>query len=270
MPRHIDTGRLRNLVSGPGVDTRYHIAEAVIDDVRVDPNEGVFCDISLLPLEQPETAFLGVPYAGNDFGFYFPVEEDDIVLVAIPDGDPGSGPIIISRMWSAADKPFAELRGTADTDNPGQYHPSSDVVLKTKPGANCKTIVSGGGDASIAVSGGGDVEITAAGTSVVKLQDASQSFVRGDNFDTAIDAYVNAVQTYSGAVTALATAVNAWAVGIVTVTPTLDPGTPPPLTQALTTAMTTTLATATTALSAATATFRNSSSVWLSTRVKGQ
>lgn len=273
MARHVDTGRLRSLVSGPGIDTRYHICEAVIDDVRVDPAEGVFCDISLLPLEQPETAFLGVPYAGDGFGFYFPVEVDDIVLVAIPDGDPGAGPIIISRMWSAADKPFTELQGSADSDNPGQYNPSSDVVLKTKAGSNYKTIVSGGGAASTAVSGGGDitlavtgggdVEITAGGASVVKLQDASQAFVRGDNFDTAIDAYSTAIQAYSVGVAAVVTAINTW----VATTPVLEAF---PASVALHTALTTTFAPIQAALVAASANFRASSTVWLSTRVKGQ
>jgi len=274
MARHVDTGRLRSLISGPGIDTRYHIVEAVVDKVTVDPSEGVFCDISILPFEQPETAFLGVPYAGDGFGFYFPVEVDDIVLVAIPDGDPGAGPVIVSRMWSAADKPFTELQGTADPDNPGQYNPSSDVVLKTKSGANYKTIVSGGGDASIAVSGGGDVEISAAGTSVVKLQDGSQSFVRGENFDAAADAYVTAVRSYSDAVGIMAGAINAWALGVLTNLPALDPLPGQPLTTTLTTALTTTLAAANTALATATTTFINSSGLgptaWLSTRVKGQ
>lgn len=294
MARHVDTGRLRHLISGPGVDTRFHIMEAVIDKVTVDPNEGVFCDISLLPFEQPETAFLGVPYAGDNFGFYFPVEVDDIVLVAIPDGDPGAGPVIISRMWSAADKPFAELRGTADSDNPGQYDATSDVVLKTKSGTNYKTLVSGGGtastvvdgggdsttsvtgggDISLAASGGGDVSITAGGTSQVKLQDASQSFVRGDNFDSAVDTYVAAVRSYSDAVAIMAAAVNTWALGVLVNLPALDPLPGQPLTTALTTALTTTLAAANTALAAATTTFVNSSSAgptaWLSTRVKGQ
>lgn len=267
MARHVDTGRLRSLISGPGIDTRYHIVEAVVDKVTVDPNEGVFCDISILPFEQPETAFLGVPYAGGGFGFYFPVEVDDIVLVAIPDGDPGAGPVIVSRMWSAADKPFTELQGTADPDNPGQYNPSSDVVLKTKSGANYKTIVSGGGDASIAVSGGGDVEITAAGTSVVKLQDANQAFVRGNDFDTAIDNYVDAVQSYSVAVGAMVTAINTW----VATTAVLEAF---PATPALHTALTTTFAAAQAALSAATVAFRATSTSqpvgWLSNRVKGQ
>jgi hypothetical protein len=255
MPRQLDTGRLRNLVSGPGVDTRYNLVLAVVDKVIVDPQEGVFCDISFLPQEQPETAFLGVPYAGDGFGFYFPVEEDDIVLVGVPDGDPGAGPVIVSRMWSAADKPFAELQGVADTDNPGQYKPSSDVVLKTKSGVNCKTLVSGGGNA----------EISAAGSGIVKLQDGSQSFVRGDEFDARLDTFVTAVQSLTSAISTLATAVQTYG--------TATAGTDPAHLAAstvLTTAITTTFASAVATFNTAANDFKASSSSWLSTKVKGQ
>jgi len=265
MPRHVDQGRLRALVSGPGVDTRYNLVLAVVDSVTVDPAEGVFCDISFLPHEQPETAFLGVPYAGDGFGFYFPVEVDDIVLVGVPNGDPGLGPVIISRMWSAADKPFSELQGTADTDNPGQYEPSSDVVLKTKAGVNCKTIVSGGGDASIAVTGGGDVEITAAGTSVVKLQDASQAFVRGNDFDTQLDNFVTAVQALTTAIGTLVGGITAYTSA--TAATDIAHGSAH---TALGLVVTTTFTPAVTAFNTAANAFRASSTGWLSTRVKGQ
>lgn len=163
MGRRIDTGRLRNLVSGPGVDTRYLLTLAVVDKVVVDPQEGVFCDIALLPFEQPETARLGVPYAGNGFGFYFPVEVDDVVLVAVPDGDFGSGAVIISRMWSAADPPLAEAQGAADTDSgPGQYEGSPNVTLRAKAGAHTKIIVSSGANVTIQVEGNGTINLNAA------------------------------------------------------------------------------------------------------------
>lgn len=190
MARHVDTGRLRHLISGPGVDTRFHIMEAVIDKVTVDPSEGVFCDISLLPFEQPETAFLGVPYAGDGFGFYFPVEVDDVVLVAIPDGDPGAGPVVISRMWSAADKPPAELKGTADSDNPGQFHPSKDVILRCKPGSNTKIIVSAGANVNITVEGAGNVNLGVE-SGDVNLKVGSGSVHLGRDTHTALDGVVH-------------------------------------------------------------------------------
>lgn len=206
MTKRANPGRLRSLVSGPGVDTRYHICEAVVDAIRVDPDEGVFCDISLLPMEEPETALLGVPYAGANFGFYFPVEEDDIVLVAIPDGDVSAGPVIISRMWSAADPPFSELRGSADSESPGQYFHSSDVVLRAKAGANTKIIVADGANVSISAEGSGNVNITVntgnvnlkVGSGVVNLGNDTHGPLDGAVHGSGFDSFTGATYTALG------------------------------------------------------------------------
>lgn len=200
MAKHVSTGRLRSLVSGPGVDTRYNLVEAVVDAVRIDPEEGVFCDVSFLPEEEPETALMGVPYAGNNFGFYCPLYEDDIVLVAIPNGDPASGPVIISRMWSAADKPFSDMRGSADTDNPGQYHASDDVILRCKPGANTRIIVSEGANVNITIEGSGNVNLKVDGGSVNLGTDshgALDGVVHGSGFDPFTGATYTALRNVS-------------------------------------------------------------------------
>lgn len=206
MTKRLNPGRLRSLVSGPGVDTRYHIVEAVVDAVRVDPNEGVFCDVSFLPMEEPETALLGVPYAGANFGFYFPVEEDDIVLVAIPNGDAGAGPVIIARMWSAADPPFSEMQGSADSQNPGQFLPSSDVVLRARAGKNTKVIVSEGANVSIEAEGTGSINITVStgnvnlkvGSGVVNLGDDTHGVLDGVVHGSGIDSFTGATYTALG------------------------------------------------------------------------
>lgn len=195
--KQISAGRLAALASRPGIDPRYNLKLAVVDAVRVDPQEGVFADISFLPLEEPETAMMGVPYAGNGFGFYFPVYEDDIVLVAIPDGDPNSGPIIVSRMWSAADRPFSEMQGTADTDAPGQYMPSDDVVLRAKPGANTKIIVSAGANVTITVEGAGNVNLKVNAGSV-NLGSDSHTALEGVVQGQAIDPFTGSTQTALG------------------------------------------------------------------------
>ena len=185
--KRIDLGRLSQLVARPGIDTRYHLVLAVVDSVRYDPQEGIFADISILPNEEPETALVGVPYAGNNFGFYFPVYADDIVLVGLPDGDPNSGPVIISRMWSAADKPFSEARGSADTDNPGQYHQTDDVVLRAKAGANTKIIVSEGANITLTVEGAGNVNLVVNGGNVNLGADShapTDGVVHGSGIDT--------------------------------------------------------------------------------------
>lgn len=186
MGRRVSAGRLSALVARPGIDTRYHIVLAVIDKVRVDPVEGVFADVSFLPSEEPESALLGVPYAGNGFGLYCPLYEDDVVLIAIPDGDPASGPVIIARMWCAADPPPPEIKGTADSENQGQFHPSDDVVLRAKPGANTKIVVSEGANVTITVEGSGNVNLVVNGGNVNLGQDSHGEFdgvVHGSGID---------------------------------------------------------------------------------------
>ena len=54
MGRRADPARLASLVSRPGIDPRIHLSLAVVDKVRVDPEHGVFADITLLPGEEPD------------------------------------------------------------------------------------------------------------------------------------------------------------------------------------------------------------------------
>jgi len=192
--RRIDVSRLSNLTARPGMDTRYNLVLAVIDKVVVDPNEGVFADISFFPREEAETALLGVPYAGNGFGFYFPLYQDDVVLVGVPDGDVSAGPVIISRMWSAADKPNQEVRtSTPVSGAPGMYEPSDDVVLRARAGAHTKIIVSDGANVTITVEGAGSINLKIDGGSVNL---GSESLVATDGVvqGRAIDAFTGLTQ----------------------------------------------------------------------------
>jgi hypothetical protein len=107
---------------------------AVVNSVVVDPNEGVFCGITLMPSEIEETARLGAAYAGNGFGFYAPPRVDDEVMVCAPSGDPSQGLVITGRLWSPSDVPPAEA-----ASNP------QDVLLKVEEGQTLRLLVSGGG-----------------------------------------------------------------------------------------------------------------------------
>jgi hypothetical protein len=130
----MDMGRLSRAVSRPGIDPRTWVSLAVVNSVVVDPNEGVFCGITLLPSEIEETARLGAAYAGNGFGFYAPPRVDDEVMVCAPSGDPSQGLVITGRLWSPSDVPPAEA-----ASNP------QDVLLKVEEGQTLRLLVSGGG-----------------------------------------------------------------------------------------------------------------------------
>lgn len=163
--------RLGLLMRGPGMDTRYHIKRAIVDQVVVDPAEGVFADITLMPNNEPETAFVGVPYAGGGFGFYVPIQVDDTVLVAIPDGDTSTGPVIIARCWDAGDPPFADMLGTPLEGSPGQYNPAEKVLLRAKPETPININTSGtAGAIAITVEGDGTLVVRAQGSGKITIE----------------------------------------------------------------------------------------------------
>lgn len=130
----IDTGRLGQAVKFPGIDPRLWLTLAVVRELGVDPEHGVFADISLIPSGDKETALVGSAYTGNGYGAWAPLQADDLVLVAIPRGDPAMGPIIICRLWSGSDRPPAEL-GASNGDDP----PTNPVVV-VGPGQTLKVI----------------------------------------------------------------------------------------------------------------------------------
>lgn len=96
----------------------------------------------------------------------------------------------------------------------------------------------------------GNVEIVSKSAQVVKLQAATQAFIRGNDYSTALNTAVDAIKVLNTAVGTFATAVG---------------GALP-----LVAAAATTLNAAIVTCNAALDTFKSSSSTWLSTKVKGE
>lgn len=199
--RNIDPSRLAALVSRPGIDPRIHLTLGIVDRVIVDPEHGVFVDITYLLHEDNDTAVLGVPYAGGNFGFYVPVQVDDTVLVAVPEGETDAGPVIIARMWSAGDKPYSEMNGTALTgEEAGLYEPAEKVILKCKPGTPCEILVSEGADVTIRVAGSGNANVIVdSGKVFLSATSGTEPATKGqtlkgylDGLKTWLDAHVHA------------------------------------------------------------------------------
>ncbi len=190
----IDTARLSNAVSRPGIDPRIWVSYAVLTSEPyiedVEGQQDIVVDIQLMPVGDQETARVGAIYAGNGFGFYTPLHEGDEVLVCAPSGDPDEGLVVMQRLWSPADPPPQEVY-----DNP------DDVTLVVQPGRNLRISVKGEGNVTIAAADG-----------KVKLgsEDATQGVARLDDAVTAGDtpvtgmaawiAFVNSALTTLGAV----------------------------------------------------------------------
>jgi len=156
----------------PGIDPRVWFSLAVVKELGWDPvaipgvSGGVFADVQLLPDGEPETCFIGMPYAEDGAGAWFPLEIGELVVVAVPMGDTGSGPTIVARMWRKSAAPVA-----ADLDwapGAGAQEPPSDIWIRAKQGKAIK-IRTQAADIDIRVEVTGDVVIENLGTGKVKL-----------------------------------------------------------------------------------------------------
>lgn len=130
-----DVNRLAKALERPGIDPRVWICLAFVVEFDID-DEGPIVDVLLMPDQIPETARVAAEYSGPNFGFYFPLEKDDEVLVGAPNGNPDEGLVVIKRLWSKSDKPPQE-----SIDDP------TNIILHAKEGANINLVVSG--DATI-------------------------------------------------------------------------------------------------------------------------
>lgn len=203
--RNFDAGALAAAMSRPGMDPRVWLINAVVMDLGHDPQEGHFAEVKPQPTGPAFTCYVGQPYAGNDFGMHFPLKRGDTVLVAVPMGDTGLGPWIVSRRWDASDRPPVEA-GQGD-------EPVTAVVLKVERGQDLRIIVSGGGNIQIEARDNSNVDVTVGGNVTAEVQGNAEVIVHG-NMECTVDGNVtcdvggNMDVTCSGNINADATAIN--------------------------------------------------------------
>lgn len=230
------------------------ITLASVVQLGFDSVHGIFADVKFMPTGELETALVGTSYAGNGFGDWAPLHVDDIVLVAVPNGDPNTGPVIIARMWSGADHPSADFKA-AQQDN-GSDVPTNDRVIRVEPGQKLRLITSGDtGEIDITVEGNTNVNLTAG--ALVKMQDGSQAYVRGNDYANSLSDFLTALNTMQSALAAYATA--------------LGTGTPTnPVLHSEAATAASTLATAIAQFGISISIFQDAHTTYLSTKVKGQ
>jgi len=157
----IDLARLASAIQRPGSDPRIDLSWGIVGALGFDAAQGIFADVKLIPTGEIETCFVAAAYAGGAFGMWCPLRVDDMVLVAIPNGDPNTGPVVISRIWNGADAPHDDFKNP--TQDNGEDVPSDDFVIRIAPGKNYKLRVSDStGDN--ATQGGIDVKVEGDGT----------------------------------------------------------------------------------------------------------
>lgn len=164
----LNIGELSHALARPGIDPRVWIDLGVVTARGFDPDHGPFVDLELVPSGDVETAMVGTTYAGRAYGAWFPLEVGDLVVVAIPRGDTGAGPVVITRVWRAADPPPSEVGAGEDL--------SDDVVLRVREGKRYVLRTSGsGGSVDVAVEGDGAINLVARGSGRITIQQAGSA-----------------------------------------------------------------------------------------------
>lgn len=172
--RGLNMNAMAAAMRGPNADTRVWLTLARITDLAFDPDHGVFADVVFLPDGTEETARVSVPYAGGGWGAYWPLRVDDVVLVGLPNGLPDAGPIVIARMWDAADKPPAELAGENDP-NTNTPNPDEGPYLRVQPDKTVRVRTSGTGGINLIVEGDGPVSIEARGSGKITVKQSGSA-----------------------------------------------------------------------------------------------
>jgi hypothetical protein len=184
----VDVGRLAAALQRPGIDSREWLTRARVMELGFDANNGLFADVQFLPGGEIETCLVGTGYAGNGFGAYGSLKVDDVVLVAVPQGDPGEGPIIIARLWNAGDKPPPEL---AQGDNPANDEPTANPTFRLEDGSTLRVVARNAGLIKLELSGGSTFEVVATeGSNVVVAADTTVEITGSAQVSLSSDAVI--------------------------------------------------------------------------------
>jgi hypothetical protein len=172
------------------------VGELGWDPVAVPPlSGGVFADVKLVPSGETLTCFVGMPAAGSGSGAWFPPEVGETVLVAVPGGDPGHGPVIVSRFWSM-DRLPPDPTDLDWADGATSLEPPTDIVVRARPGQSIK-IRGSGANLDLRVEGTGDVVVENLGTGTVKLglAETAEPLAKAKATAAALGAFVELLAT---------------------------------------------------------------------------
>jgi hypothetical protein len=135
MTQAFDAGMLREIVKGPGVDTRQWCSYGIVVDdnpnahsVRFNSEDGgalpqgVIVDVRLEPSGIVVPCRVGMHAAGSGEASYSPFGPGDEVFVMIPEGDERAGCVIVCRLTNAKDVYPTTVAGMDTTNNSVTFH----------------------------------------------------------------------------------------------------------------------------------------------------
>lgn len=192
----IDAGRLRELIRGPGADTRTWVFFARVLDtdtaVRWDAELGWLVDVTIvggqLDGEGPVPCRVAWCYAGDGVGVSEPVERGVHVVGIMPEADLNGTPVIVG-MLSTPDFPAPTTVNGEDVD--------ADFAKATHLRKSARNFDAQFGSLWRAAATD-DARLLA---QAVKLadDDASQSYVRGEDFADALERFLDATDQFAQA-----------------------------------------------------------------------
>lgn len=185
----LDTGRLAEAVARPGIDPRCWVSLAVIEDIAIDPDEGIFADVYTMPGRERLTARVMSPYIREQAGIFFPLKVGDEVVIGWPSGDSMLGICVLGRVFSPACKPsleFAKDPAAVNVNIPETLDTTNDVVLVVEEGQSVRIKVSGPNSTNQLTFNGDEFKIETSGNAKVYLggdSSTTQPFALGEELE---------------------------------------------------------------------------------------
>jgi hypothetical protein len=177
MTMPFDNRTLAEAFSFPGIDPRVWCSYAIVDNftdgseeqaVEFDQDDGQpYINIVLKPHDIPARARIGMLNSGPGEGTWFPFVGGEEVLVAVPQGDPRAGCVILARLGNAYD--------TYPTDSVAGIDPAlnSTSFIRSRPAF---TIESGESITLRSATAGAMMQLSAQGN--VTLRDGAANVMQ--------------------------------------------------------------------------------------------
>lgn len=189
-----DSGRLRELIRGPGADTRTWLFYGRVDDdddaVRWEDGIGWVVDVTVVggPLdgEGPVPCRVGWPYAGDGAGSSSPIERGVLVACLLPEADLNGTPVIVATV-STTERPVPTSVNGETID--GAFSKETHWLVSPH---NVEVEV--GSTARVSAS---DTWKLLAQNVVLADDNAGQSYVRGDDQLDALDNLIDALDAFA-------------------------------------------------------------------------
>jgi hypothetical protein len=176
--RNDDIANLRDYVRGPGIDTRTWISYARIDPLTDDQgNQAIefddvdgqlYINCTLMPSNIPVRCRKGMLAAGSGEAVYFPHQPGDEVLVAIPEGNPRAGCVILCALNNAFDTfPTGSVAGVDPSQNAvGLFRMKAALTIESGASVMLRSAAAG---AFLRLDGGGNVTLRDTAANVLQM-----------------------------------------------------------------------------------------------------